>query len=157
MKAGRPSDYNPKVAAEICERIADGETLTDICRDAKLPHRVTVWRWLKDNEEFAANHARAREIGGHWLEDKIAAEAERIVDAESATVATAKAKLYQWMAQVRNPRVYGAKTFATVDATVSKAKPISDEAALAEIAELSQQLGGRFQLVEVVDEDETEE
>lgn len=154
--AGRPSLYSIELAQIICDRIVNGETLTAICADPKMPNRVTVWHWLRNNEEFSTNHARARESAAHWIEDQVAEEATKIVDAESAQVAMAKAKLWQWVAQVRNPRVYGNKTHATVEATVKNAKPLSDEQALSEIAELSQQLGGRFQLVEVVDEEEGE-
>ena len=34
---GRPTDYSPEVAARICERVAKGESVVDICRDAATP------------------------------------------------------------------------------------------------------------------------
>src|SRR5271170_5774058 len=139
--AGRPALYSTELAQRICDRLTDGETLTNICKEPGMPSRITVWRWIRNNEEFETNYARAREAGAYWLDDKMMDEAESIVDGESATVALAKAKLYQWMAQVRNPRAYGNKPFATVEATVTKAKPVTDEQAMEEIAQLSQQLG----------------
>lgn len=61
---GRPSVYSPEIAAEICSRLADGETLRSVCRDEKMPSESTVRGWaLNDHEGFSAQYARAREIG----------------------------------------------------------------------------------------------
>jgi hypothetical protein len=154
--AGRPSSYSTELGQNICDRIANGETLTKICADPQIPHRTTVWRWITDNEEFATNHARAREAGAAWIEDQVADETAKIVDNETAQIAMAKGKLWQWVAQVRNPRAYGNKTHATVEATIKQPKPLSDEEAMAAIAELSQELGLKYQLVEA-DEPDGEE
>ena len=34
--AGRPTKYNAKIADEICERLALGQSLREICRDPKM-------------------------------------------------------------------------------------------------------------------------
>ena len=47
-KRGRPSRYTSELAAVICERLAEGETLRSICRDDKMPDKATVLRWLGD-------------------------------------------------------------------------------------------------------------
>lgn len=74
---GRPSTYTPEIAALICERLATGESLRAICRDAGMPHRATVHRWLIDNVQgFCDQYARAREIGL----DELAEEALAIAD-----------------------------------------------------------------------------
>lgn len=58
---GRPSTFTADIAATICERIAEGESLVQICRDANMPHRSTVFDWLARDKEFADRYARARE------------------------------------------------------------------------------------------------
>ena len=59
---GRPSLYTHEIANEICARLAAGESLNAICKDAHLPDEVTVRNWDRDNREgFSANYARARE------------------------------------------------------------------------------------------------
>lgn len=58
---GRPSKYTEALANEICERLADGETLTGICEDEHMPERRTVLRWKRDVDGFASRYARARE------------------------------------------------------------------------------------------------
>ena len=67
MPGGRPSDFTPEVANEICERLAHGEPLTVICRDDHMPSFQTVYNWEKVRPEFLDASTRAREIGTHFL------------------------------------------------------------------------------------------
>ncbi len=73
---GRPSSYTAEVAAAICERVANGETLRSICREDDFPGHSTVYRWLDENQEFAGLFGRARAQG----EDVIAQECLAIAD-----------------------------------------------------------------------------
>ena len=61
-KRGRPSKYTEAVATAICRRIADGETLREICRSSdRFPPESSVREWvLADHQGFAARYARAR-------------------------------------------------------------------------------------------------
>ncbi len=80
-KKGRPSRYMPELAAKICARLAEGETLRAICRDTIMPDKATVLRWLGDGEkaEFRDQYAHARETQADALFD----EALEIADAAS--------------------------------------------------------------------------
>lgn len=62
-KRGRPiSVYTPELAEEICERIAEGETLRQVCRSKDIPPS-TVRRWvLNDINGFSAQYAQARDL-----------------------------------------------------------------------------------------------
>ena len=51
--------------ALICKRLADGESLLEICRDDHMPTNMTVYNWLQKNDEFFGNYTRAREMQGH--------------------------------------------------------------------------------------------
>lgn len=73
---GRKDSYTQKIADEICERIAQGEPLRQICRDEGMPGWVTVYEWLKKHDDFAERFARARELGY----DAIAEEALEIAN-----------------------------------------------------------------------------
>jgi hypothetical protein len=73
---GRPSKFTDEIAAEICERIGNGEPLAQICRDEGMPPLRTVYGWQAEREDFSASIARAREAGF----DHIAADGLRIVD-----------------------------------------------------------------------------
>ena len=50
-------------------RLAHGEPLVQICREARMPSVMTVWTWTVPGSELALAIARAREVG--W--DAIAA------------------------------------------------------------------------------------
>lgn len=73
---GRPTKYTQEIANEICERIAQGEPLRQICRDDHMPYWRTVYDWLKVHDEFYTRFAYARELGF----DAIAEETLDIAD-----------------------------------------------------------------------------
>lgn len=73
-KGGRPSVYTAEIAQRVAERLADGKTLTAICKaDPNLPHASTIRRWALDaDHEFCAIYTRARELGFHvWADETI--------------------------------------------------------------------------------------
>ena len=43
---GRPSIFSQELADAIFSEIGEGRGLSDICRDAGMPNRTTVYRWL---------------------------------------------------------------------------------------------------------------
>lgn len=72
-------DLREATQEALFERLADGESLVAICRDAGMPSVRSVQTWANDDEDFAAQVTRAREAG--YL-----IRAERAVDAaKSAT------------------------------------------------------------------------
>lgn len=72
MPAGRPSEFTPELAANICLRLADGESLRAICRDEAMPSKTAVLQWLAKHEEFATQYARAREAqADHYAEESV--------------------------------------------------------------------------------------
>jgi hypothetical protein len=61
---GRPSIYSDALAAEICERLASGESLRAICCEEHMPSRKVVHEWVADNHNgFRDQYARARSAG----------------------------------------------------------------------------------------------
>jgi hypothetical protein len=69
---GRPSTFDEAVAKRICERLAMGETLRGICMRRGMPGESTVRGWVvQDIEGFAAQYARARDMGLDTLADEI--------------------------------------------------------------------------------------
>lgn len=68
---GRPSSFTPEAAAEICERLANGESLRSITSNDRMPSQATVFRWLAGNEEFRKQYAHAREAQADTLADEI--------------------------------------------------------------------------------------
>jgi hypothetical protein len=69
---GRPTLYTEAVAAEVCSRLATGETLRCICKDEHIPAASTVIGWaLEDREGFSERYARAREMQREVWADEI--------------------------------------------------------------------------------------
>ena len=61
-----------EMMSEINDRICDGESLTQICKDSHLPCRRTIARHIQRNEEAYEEHSKARAIQGHYYEDLVA-------------------------------------------------------------------------------------
>jgi hypothetical protein len=78
---GRPSKYSSAVAQEICEGLAEGVPLREICRRDHMPEWRTVYDWMGRDETLSAAIARARDIGY----DKMAEECLQIADTQTLT------------------------------------------------------------------------
>lgn len=74
---GRPSKYTEALVAEICDRVANGTPLREICREDDKPSWVTFYNWLCADKELSLRFAQARELGT----DAIAEDALSIIDA----------------------------------------------------------------------------
>lgn len=55
------TQYTSDKADVICERLAMGESMRSICRDDSMPAMSTVFKWLREVEEFSEQYARAKE------------------------------------------------------------------------------------------------
>jgi len=75
-RVGAPSKFTQELADEICRRLSLGETMTSVCNDSRMPEYGTMWRWMKENEQFREESAHARELGTHALADQCIAIAD---------------------------------------------------------------------------------
>ena len=123
-KQGRPSLYSDKLAAKICERLAEGETLRSVCRDPAMPDKATVLRWLADEAKtgFRDQYAHARDMqadalfdealeiaddaSGDWSTDK---DGKKVLDHENIQRSRLRVDTRKWAAGKLAPKVYGDK------------------------------------------------
>lgn len=79
-KTGRPSKYTPEIAQEMCNLLAEGIPLREICRREGFPAWRTIYDWMyRDDKEVASGGgvglsaaiARAREIGQDAIAEQI--------------------------------------------------------------------------------------
>ncbi len=75
----RPVDYTREIGSTICGRLFNGETLSEICRDAAMPDKPTVMRWLAQHPKFLDEYVFTCEL----LVDDLAAEAVSIADTDT--------------------------------------------------------------------------
>lgn len=116
----RPSNYRPYIADEICNRIANGESLVSICRDGEMPNAATVYEWLKKQPEFADRYARARETQADVLADEIVAIADDYSPDRDVQRDKLRIDARKWYASKLKPKVYGDRQQidANVDASL---------------------------------------
>lgn len=125
-KRGRPSGYSEEIAAEICGRMAEGESLRKICLDPNMPGRRTVLDWLDDDShaDFRAKYARARELLADFHADATIEIADtpqigqktiskatglEITEADMIEHRRLQVLSRQWYAEKLNPKKYGNK------------------------------------------------
>lgn len=115
-KAGRPSDYLPEVAADICSLLADGESLRKVCERPGMPNKATVFRWLAQRAEFRDQYAKATETRADAIFEDMFDIADS-VNEEAAAVAKARLRIdtRKWALARMNPKKYGDKVSQEID------------------------------------------
>ena len=135
LSNGRFADtWDPKLGAEICARIANGEFLSHICRDPGMPLEQTVRAWVlhnrgkEDGEGFAVSYARAREMGYDHMAEEILDIADGnihhrgIPDNALVQQARLRSDNRKWLLARVLPKKYGDKV--TQEITGDAEKPI---------------------------------
>ena len=69
-KVGRPTKYTKAIEDEIINRITEGEAVTKICDDPKMPSRMIFFKWLSLNEKFTNRYAQALHNRTHLYAEK---------------------------------------------------------------------------------------
>lgn len=70
---GRPTLLTPELTDEICGRISGGDSVRTICDAQDMPAKATIFRWLRDHEQFRDQYelackARCEALGEDLLE-----------------------------------------------------------------------------------------
>lgn len=114
--AGRPSDYLPEVAADICSLLADGESLRKVCERPGMPNKSTVFRWLAQHEEFRDQYAKATETRADAIFEDMFDIADNVAE-EAAAVGKARLRIdtRKWALARMNPKKYGDKVTQDID------------------------------------------
>lgn len=101
---GRPyREFDQELADRICNGLADGMSLRQVVKAKGMPSRPTVRRWLLENQQFAAQYARARLDGAD-------SHADDVTDLANATTPTnahaqkVKIQARQWTAGAQSPK-----------------------------------------------------
>lgn len=115
-KTGRPSDYLPEVAADICSLLADGESLRKVCERPGMPGKATVFRWLSQHEEFRDQYAKATETRADAIFEEMFDIADNVAE-EAAAVGKARLRIdtRKWALARMNPKKYGDKVSQEID------------------------------------------
>jgi len=102
---GRPTDYSEEMAAAICARIADGNSLRKVCAMPDMPGTTAVFVWLGKYPGFAEQYARAcedrREVRKEQLFD---IPLDEDIDPQRARLLSDNIK---WVLAKEAPKKYG--------------------------------------------------
>lgn len=79
--------FKEAVCEELCERLAEGKSLVQVCRDDDMPSVRTVQTWMNADSEFAAQITRARESGYQIRADNAVEAAKSADDAAKGRLA----------------------------------------------------------------------
>lgn len=70
-KLGRPSSFTKKKGDKIAAQVALGISIRKICEPESMPSVETFFRWLRQNDEFREQYARAKEEAADALVEEI--------------------------------------------------------------------------------------
>lgn len=109
--------FSPELGAEICGRLAAGESLYSICKSAHMPEIVTVYRWMVKDEDFRQQYVRAREDQAETHADQMQEIADEAppLDANGRTDSgwvqwqRNRIDTRKWIAAKLKPKKYGDK------------------------------------------------
>ncbi len=116
--------FSSEIAAEICERIAEGGVLKAVCASREdFPSPRQARRWLRGNEAFAAEYAKACEerlsawedeivlIADDASKDKVEKRTARGPQVETDSAAVSRSKLQvdarKALLRANNPQKWG--------------------------------------------------
>lgn len=154
-RMGRPHAMTQEHVAEICLRVADGETIRQIARDEHMPHSATIYRELGRPGDFCDQYTKAKEAQLVRWEDEIIEIAddgsndwiERELDNGRVTVvgdtdhmnrSRLRVDTRKWVMSKRAPKKYGDRAILQgdddADPIRSKVENMSDFEAARRIA-----------------------
>jgi hypothetical protein len=108
-KVGRPTIYTPELGDRICDELTNGKSLVKICEPDDMPATVSIYKWLREHEEFANNYTRARENQADKYADEIVEIADRATDKDSAAAMKVRVDARKWVSSKLKPKKYGDK------------------------------------------------
>jgi hypothetical protein len=114
--------YAPKVFDKILDRIANGESVRQICADDGFPSQETFYKWLRQDAEKAEKYARAKEHQADYYAEEIIEicddasndwmlrEGKTALDAEHVSRSRLRVDTRKWLMGKLRPKKYGDKS-----------------------------------------------
>ena len=133
-----PMGFDQATVDEICERIAEGEALAAICKDDHIPCYSIIMKWLRGNETFVKQYARAREDQADTIYCEIIDVEKQLKDGKiDPSTARVLGDLKRWRAARMKPKVYGDHRELRVSAKIDQEHGLDDPMDQAILDELS--------------------
>lgn len=132
-RVGRPSKYTNKLADKICQMIAQGQSVRSICSKKDMISMQTFFRWLRENDKFCEQYARACEERSYMHAEEILEIADDAtndymeqhdesdeltgykLNGENIQRSRLRIDTRKWLMSKLNPKVYGDKLDMTTN------------------------------------------
>lgn len=132
-KTGRPTIFTKELADLICEQLAEGASLSKVCIPDEMPAARTVFRWLRTDEGFCQQYARAKQESADamaedildisdngsndWMEKQYGRDAEStwVVNGEALQRSKLRVDTRKWLMAKMKPKKYADKLDLTTD------------------------------------------
>nr|DAV25887.1 MAG TPA: terminase small subunit [Caudoviricetes sp.] len=101
-------DNRRELEERICEMLAQGHSMAEICRRKDMPAESTVYKWLAEGGVFSERYAHAREQQADLYADEIIEIADNCPPVQEE-IAKAKVRIdaRKWKAARLAPKKYG--------------------------------------------------
>lgn len=129
MPGGRPSTYTQELADRICEGIALGSSLRTVLTGDDMPVMSTVFKWIREHEEFSNQYARACEErteamsedlldiaddgSNDWMEVHKGDTEAWVTNGEALQRSRLRVDTRKWLMSKMKPKKYGDKIDVT--------------------------------------------
>lgn len=134
---GRPSTYDPDLAATVCDAIADGANFAELIKQRIVPSWSTLFRWTYANDDFREAYERARETRAwKWAEEIVEIADAPAADMAAVGAAKLRVEARKWLLSKMLPRQFGDRVGVEVSgsidllALVNASLPKADESPL---------------------------
>jgi hypothetical protein len=131
---GRPTIYTKDIGNLIFEAMSDGSDLVSVCKLPGMPHRTTVYVWMKKYPEFKDMIGMGRGGLADFMASKIH-EIAQTAKPENSSADSIKLQAYKWLTSKISPKVYGDKVQTEVSGV--DGGPIVTETTSIDVSELS--------------------
>lgn len=129
--------YNKKLTSRICESVAEGKSVRELCKAKGMPTPKTVWAWLAKYPEFSEQYARAKETAMEAMAEEIMAIADDgandymdredpdnpgyAINGEHIQRSKLRVDTRRWLMSKLAPKKYGEKLKLNVEGTMTLA------------------------------------
>lgn len=126
---GRPSKYSQELADDVCSYLSTGESLRTVCTHKGMPEARTIFRWLREKEDFCQQYTRAKQEAADALAEEIIDIADdgtndymtitkgdysyNVEDKEVTNRSKLRVETRKWIMAKMKPKKYGDKVDVT--------------------------------------------
>jgi hypothetical protein len=96
----REITYSPLIIDLLCQKIAEGGSLTELCRQREYPSYSTLRRWARQHTWIDEALQQARRDRAEYFRDKAVHTAEGAEGRDPISVANLQVDTYKWAAGV---------------------------------------------------------